>query len=234
MLSTKYTKDRLSINKSVNKEIMVNRKMNFGWETEELNSFSSVCRRYVVNSISLWNRSPVWIWSPPHSQGHHPMQRTMPSSLNGLWCPDDLLVFTPVPLQFILHTEARVILLKHKQVVPHLCSKTSDVWESRLPQNKTSLYRMHALACPLPLWPAPVCLSLCACLRFRLQAVFEVSCLWAATLAAAYLPLLRGAALLFISLPLGLDSPQWGFPVSPSHFLLSFSAFLFSLALFTL
>lgn len=84
MLSTKYTKDRLNINKSVNKGIMVNRKMNFGWEIEKLSSFSSVCRRYVVNWVpiaSLWNRSPVWILSTAISAATS-IQCTIPSSLN--------------------------------------------------------------------------------------------------------------------------------------------------------
>lgn len=84
MLSTKYTTDRLNVNKSVNKEIMVNRKMNFGWEIEEPSSFSSVCRRCVVNLVpiaSLWNRSPVWILSTAISATTS-IQRTIPSSLN--------------------------------------------------------------------------------------------------------------------------------------------------------
>lgn len=58
--------------------------MNFGWEIEKLSSFSSVCRRYVVNWVpiaSLWNRSPVWILSTTIGATTS-IQCTIPSSLN--------------------------------------------------------------------------------------------------------------------------------------------------------
>ena len=151
-----------------------------------------------------------------------------------LWCPHDLLVFTPVPLQFILHTEARVILLKHKQVVPHLCSKPSEVWESRLPQNKTRVFA----GCTL--WPAPYRSDLLpsasgsvpAC-GSRLQAVSEVSCLWG----PPWRPPAAASPGSCFAHPLASFGPRLtavSLPFSPSHFLLPSSAFLFSLALFAL
>lgn len=58
-------------------------------------------------------------------------------------CPDCPPGFTPLPLQCILHTETRVILLKQKEVVS-LVSKPSDDWQCHLPQSQ-SIYGIHTI-----------------------------------------------------------------------------------------
>lgn len=199
-----------------------------------------VCHN-VVPAASLWNRSWVWILRTTFSAT---TGSSAPSSLPWMWswCPEGPPVFTPVLFQSVLRTETGVALLKDKQVVPHLCSAPSDDWGSHLPQNKSqSLYRTHTLNCPLPLWSAPLVpltLSLLTvpCSRHCLSC--PASELLRLPLPSPGVLLLQGTALLTPSLPLGLDSPsQWGFPYHPVylwHFLLSFSAFIFLLALFTL